>query len=225
MLDCSEIVGDSKSQSIEKVLHKYELEIRSHIKLEQEFKRMADEAERRLESLKADYNDLGNKYNEMMVKLSDVSYLNDSLADENRQLKQLLKENQLEFQDANKRLSKAQPLSVTREKNFKNNRTTSTEFLKMQVAKLKKTSGTNSSVCAQPDRLTGNSINASKRHGKNSALKRQHLQLQQFGERDAVQGNQERGEQRGQQHFGLEQRVCLLAAPPSTPTAGRATSF
>ena len=172
ILDCSEIVSDSKNQSIEKILHKYELEIRSHIKLEQEFKRMADESERRLECLKVDYNDLGNKYNEMMVKLSDISYVNDNLSDEIRQLKQLLKENQVEFQETNKRSSKVQPLSVTREKNYKNNRTTSTEFLKMQVAKLKKTSGTNSSVCAHPDRLTSNSININKKHGKNSTLKR-----------------------------------------------------
>lgn len=37
-LDCSEISKDeSKGEAIEKVLHKYEMEIRAHIKMENEF--------------------------------------------------------------------------------------------------------------------------------------------------------------------------------------------
>ena len=178
MLDCSEIVSESKTQSIEKILHKYEMEIRSHIKLEQEFKKMADDSERRLETLKVEFNSLVHKYNEMMLKLSDLSYINDTLTDENRMFRNILKENQIEFEESNKRSAKNRPLSGTRDKHFKNNRTTSTEFLKMQVAKLKKTSCINASVCAPIDKNAGSCVNATKKHAKHSEIIRQQLEHQ-----------------------------------------------
>jgi hypothetical protein len=36
---------EPKGEAIEKVLHKYEMEIRAHIKMENEFKKIAEEAE------------------------------------------------------------------------------------------------------------------------------------------------------------------------------------
>lgn len=42
-LDCSELShNDNKGEAIEKVLHKYEMEIRAHIKMENEFKKIAE---------------------------------------------------------------------------------------------------------------------------------------------------------------------------------------
>ena len=128
MLDCSEIANpNSQPQAIEKILHKYELEIRTHIKMEQEFKKLAEEA------------DL--KYNEMMIKLSDFAYTNDNLLEENALLKRYLAENQIDFKELNKRSTKNKTHSSTKEKNGKNNsRNTSTEFLQMHINKLKKVS-------------------------------------------------------------------------------------
>ena len=46
-LDCSEIDKNDKKEPIEKILHKYEMEIRSHIKMENEFKKVAEEQEKK----------------------------------------------------------------------------------------------------------------------------------------------------------------------------------
>ena len=50
-LDCSELDKNDKKEPIEKILHKYEMEIRSHIKMENEFKKVAEEAEKKSNSL------------------------------------------------------------------------------------------------------------------------------------------------------------------------------
>ena len=45
-LNCSEISNkENKTIAIEKIMHKYELEIRAHIKMEKEFKKVAEETE------------------------------------------------------------------------------------------------------------------------------------------------------------------------------------
>jgi hypothetical protein len=140
MLDCSEIANPhSQPQAIEKILHKYELEIRTHIKMEQEFKKLAEEADKKFETLKSEYATVSLKYNEMMIKLSDFAYTNDNLLEENSTLKKCLADNQIEFKDLNKRSGKAKTHSNTKEKNGKNNsRNTSTEFLQKHISKLKK---------------------------------------------------------------------------------------
>jgi hypothetical protein len=140
MLDCSEIANpNSQPQAIEKILHKYELEIRTHIKMEQEFKKLAEEADKKYEALKSEYSTISLKYNEMMIKLSDFAYANDNLVEENSALKQYLAENQIEFKDFSKQNGKNKTHSSTKEKNGKSNsRNTSTEFLQMHINKLKK---------------------------------------------------------------------------------------
>ena len=139
MLDCSEITHtESKPQAIEKILHKYELEIRSHVKMEQKFQRLAEEADKKYENLKSEYSNISVKYNEMMIKLSDFAYVNDSLLEENSSLKRFLIDNDIEIKDLNKRSSKNKTNSGMKEKNGKNSRTTSTEFIKMHINKLQK---------------------------------------------------------------------------------------
>ena len=142
MLDCSEIANpNSQPQAIEKILHKYELEIRTHIKMEQEFKKLAEEADKKYDALKSEYTTISLKYNEMMIKLSDFAYTNDNLLEENALLKRYLAENQIDFKELNKRSTKNKTHSSTKEKNGKNNsRNTSTEFLQMHINKLKKVS-------------------------------------------------------------------------------------
>lgn len=138
LLDTSEITHtDSKPQAIEKILHKYEMEIRSHTKMEKEFKRLVEEADRRYESLKKEYSVVSLKYNEMMIRLSDLSYANDNLLDENSALKRFLVENQIEIRDVLKRASKNKS-ATSKDRSHRNTRTTSTEFIKMKVCKLKK---------------------------------------------------------------------------------------
>ena len=57
-LDCSELSQqETKGEAIEKVLHKYEMEIRAHIKMENEFKMIAEETEQRYEQLHGKYID------------------------------------------------------------------------------------------------------------------------------------------------------------------------
>ena len=139
MLDCSEITHtESKPQAIEKILHKYELEIRTHVKMEQQFKKLAEEAERKCEALKNEYSSISVKYNEMMIKLSDFAYANDTLLDENATLRRHLTVNKIEPRDSSKRASNPKQLSITKDKNSKNSRNNSTEFIKLHIDKLKK---------------------------------------------------------------------------------------
>ena len=44
-LDWPDVDKNDKNEPIEKILHKYELEIRAHIKMENEFKKVAEESE------------------------------------------------------------------------------------------------------------------------------------------------------------------------------------
>lgn len=52
ILDCSDISkNENKGEAIEKVLHKYEMEIRAHIKMENEFKKVAEHTESKYKDL------------------------------------------------------------------------------------------------------------------------------------------------------------------------------
>jgi hypothetical protein len=138
MLDSSQVTHtDSKPQAIEKILHKYEMEIRSHTKMEKEFKRLVEEADRRYDNLKREYGMVTTKYNEMMIRLSDLSYANDNLLEENCALKRFLVENQIEIRDVLKRASKNKS-GVSKDKSQRNTRRTSTDFIKMKSSKLLK---------------------------------------------------------------------------------------
>ena len=93
LLDCSELSNhENQNEAIEKILHKYELEIRAHIKMEKEFKRIAQEAEKKYEDLKADHLTINRKYTEVIQKLSNFASENEHLTKENEELKTLFVE-------------------------------------------------------------------------------------------------------------------------------------
>jgi len=105
--------------------------------MEKEFKRLVEEADRRYESLKKEFCTVSLKYNEMMIRLSDLSYANDNLLEENSALKRFLVDNQIEIRDVLKRASKNKS-AASKERSYRNTRTISTEFVKIKVDKLKK---------------------------------------------------------------------------------------
>lgn len=93
LLDCSELSNnENPSEAIEKVLHKYELEIRAHIKMEKEFKQIAQESEKKYEEVRAEYNSISKKYTDVIQRLSSFMSENENLAKENEQLKTLFAE-------------------------------------------------------------------------------------------------------------------------------------
>ena len=93
LLDCSELSNnENQNEAIEKVLHKYELEIRAHIKMEKEFKKIAQEAEKKYEEIKDDYNSINKKYEDVIQKLSKFASENEHLTKENGELKEFFAE-------------------------------------------------------------------------------------------------------------------------------------
>lgn len=88
-LDCSGLSEGPRGEAIEKILHKYELEIRAHIKMENELKQIMQETEERYTKMKVEYNTISGKYNDVIHKLSSFIYENENLARENNQLKKL----------------------------------------------------------------------------------------------------------------------------------------
>lgn len=87
-LDCSELsVHENKKDAIEKILHKYELEIRAHIKIEAEYKKIAKEAEDKLAKMKEETAAFNEKYDNLVIQLSNFAYKNESLTRENQKLK------------------------------------------------------------------------------------------------------------------------------------------
>lgn len=92
--DCSEISNDkeNKNEAIEKILHKYELEIRAHIKMEKEFKRLAEETEDKYKKLSEKYNTLQNSYNKSNLRLTKNTKEKENLYRENKQIKKILKD-------------------------------------------------------------------------------------------------------------------------------------
>ena len=78
---------ENKNDVIEKILHKYELEIRAHIKMENEYKRIAQETEEKYNRLREEAEVFNEKYNNLITQLSSCVYKNENLAKENEQLK------------------------------------------------------------------------------------------------------------------------------------------
>jgi hypothetical protein len=179
-LDCSEIANsDTKPQAIEKILHKYEVEIRTHLKMEHEFKKLAEDADKRFESLKSEYSNMSLKYNKMLIRLSDLTYANDVTMNENLVLRRQLLEYKSENTDNNKLSSKFKVALATKEKNSLNPRNSSNEFIQSHINKLKKMNSGNTSICIAFNKPENSSLEAVKRHSKNSWLTRQHVEHQQ----------------------------------------------
>lgn len=84
-------------------MHKYELEIRAHVKMEQEFRKIAEESERKQESLKTEFNALSVKYNKMIDKLSSMAYENESLCAEVNNLRSFLADHDRAEKDSDKK--------------------------------------------------------------------------------------------------------------------------
>jgi len=60
---------NDKKEPIEKILHKYEMEIRSHIKMENQFKKIAEESEKKFNQLLKDLTKQKNKYEKSLALL------------------------------------------------------------------------------------------------------------------------------------------------------------
>ena len=137
-LDCSETnVSEGKPQAIEKILHKYELEIRAHVKIELEFKKIAEESEKKYELLKNELNSVSGKYNKMLDRLSNLAYENEHLSVEISNLKGFLAE-----ADSNERNFAKKGLGLkiqtgTKDKSIKKDRTASHETNKVNITKVK----------------------------------------------------------------------------------------
>ena len=93
LLDCSELsANEGPNEAIEKVLHKYELEIRAHVKMEAEFKAIAQDSERRYEELRNEYSGMSSKYESAIQQLSALACENEGIAKENEELRSLFAE-------------------------------------------------------------------------------------------------------------------------------------
>jgi hypothetical protein len=94
--DCSEISNnnnqENKNEAIEKILHKYELEIRAHIKMEKEFKKIAEETEDKYKILHEKYLNLQEQLNKNNIKLDKNTKEKENLFRENKKIKQILQE-------------------------------------------------------------------------------------------------------------------------------------
>ena len=165
--------SENKNQSIEKILHKYETEIRSHIKLEQEFKKIAEETEKRYELLRNDYLVMSGKYNEMILRLSDLSYLNDNLMEDNQKIKAFMHDNNIEIPELMRASSKSKTMSIAKVKRSRNSRPISTDFVKVQANKLKRVTSGNSSICSPYEKIGIGLTAPLKRHAKTSIFIRQ----------------------------------------------------
>ena len=60
--------------------------------MEQEFRKIAEESERKFETLKTEFSALSTKYNKMIDKLSSMAYENESLCAEVNNLRSFLAE-------------------------------------------------------------------------------------------------------------------------------------
>jgi hypothetical protein len=140
--------------------------------MEHEFKRLAEDADRRFEALKSEYGNISLKYNEMMIRLSDLTYANDITVSENSALRRQLIEYQSENTENNRKSGKTKTGSITKEKNVLNPRNLSNEFIKMHSNNINKATSGNSSICIAFDKLAINPLAKSKRHTKNSTLRR-----------------------------------------------------
>lgn len=117
---------------IEKILHKYELEIRAHVKMEQEFKRLAEESEKKYEGLRAEFNAVLSKYNKMIDRLSDMTYENEALNAEVSGLKAFIAEGgEEEGRDSSKKHYRGKFGSGAKDKSLKKDRTASNDFAKV----------------------------------------------------------------------------------------------
>ena len=72
-------MANMQGQKIEKILHKYESEIRTHVKMEQEFKVMAEQADKHVETLKINQKNLEEKLRQKQNELDEAKELNKKL--------------------------------------------------------------------------------------------------------------------------------------------------
>lgn len=137
-LDCSETnTSEGKPQAIEKILHKYELEIRAHVKIELEFKKIAEESEKKYEFLKNELNCVSGKYNKMLDRLSNMAYENEHLSGEVSTLKSFLADADLNERNFAKKGLGLKIQSGFKDKSVKKDRTASHETNKVNPTKVK----------------------------------------------------------------------------------------
>lgn len=137
--------GEGRSPPIEKILHKYELEIRAHVKMEQEFKKLAEEAEKKYDGMRTEFNGILLKYNKMIEKLSEITYENESLTAELCDLRAFIAEAQDDEQrDSNKKPYRSKFGSGAKDKSVKKGRTASNDYAKISynAQKIKSVSST-----------------------------------------------------------------------------------
>ena len=133
--------GQNKPQAIERILHKYELEIRAHVKMEQEFRRLAEEAEKKYDTLRVEFNSVLTKYNKMIDRLSDMAYQNEALSVEVTGLRAFISEAQDGHDEARESAKKVGGRgllgSVGKEKSVKKDRNFSNDHSKTNAQKIK----------------------------------------------------------------------------------------
>lgn len=106
--------------------------------MEQEFKKLAEESERKYDLLKTEFNAISNKYNKMIDKLSEMAYENDGLYQEISNLKSICRDLEVEERDSNSKGAKLKPnSSINKEKSGKKGRTNSNDGTKINANKLR----------------------------------------------------------------------------------------
>lgn len=168
ILNCSELGGpDERKATIEKVLHKYEVEIRSHLKMEKEFKKMAKEADSRSEELRVKVKDIEEQ---LLLKSKEA----EELTKQNKKLLQIIQEFEI-----NESKEQKNSLFVKNRTNNLNSKNQKNKALKLRLEHLHSIeaplSGTCSSLCV-PSKKTENLQKLNRlnyrKHTKNSSLNR-----------------------------------------------------
>lgn len=106
--------------------------------MEQEFKRLAEEAERKYDVLLGEFNSVLAKYNKMIDRLSDMAYENEALNHEVTNLKAFISDGgEDEGRDSAKKLSRGKFGSNGKEKSIKKDRTASNDQVKINAQKIR----------------------------------------------------------------------------------------
>lgn len=106
--------------------------------MEQEFRRLAEEAERKYDALRTEFNAVLSKYNKMIDRLSEMAYENEALNTEVVNLKAFIADaGDEEGRDSTKKHSRGKFGSNGKEKSVKKDRTASNEQAKGNAQKIR----------------------------------------------------------------------------------------
>lgn len=146
--------------------------------MENEFKRITQETEEKLEKVKSEYVSISGKYNDVIHKLSSFIYENENLARENQQLKTLFSEIVAKNpkKQTNNRKKKKGYQSTDKKKG--GHHYNPSNYIKLSVSK-KKESYRNASISIPFNVNNASATKELKRKLKNSFLNRSKLYFEQ----------------------------------------------